>query len=102
MAIDDEADYLIWLIYIQAVTRAWARKVVLGENPLGDKIAEGLLVQIWELQRVDPLYSEVLCKLSDCSLGSLLELGYQGRPLNPEGSHKNQTRAPRPGYWGSY
>jgi hypothetical protein len=55
MAADDEADHLLQLARMQAVTRKHARSAVRGENPLDEKTAEGLLSQVKELQGEDPL-----------------------------------------------
>ena len=52
---DSEADHLLELVRIQAVTRREARKATQEENPLGDKIAPNLLATIRELQGSDPL-----------------------------------------------
>ena len=54
-AADDEADHLLQLVRMQAVTRKRARSAVRGESPLHEKTAEGLLSQVKELQGEDPL-----------------------------------------------
>ena len=51
---DSEADYLLGIIRIQAVTRREARKAAQDKNPLG-QTADSLLVIICELQESDPL-----------------------------------------------
>ena len=48
-AADDEADHLLQLARMQAVTRKRARSAVRGESPLDEKTAEGLLSQVKEL-----------------------------------------------------
>ena len=45
-AADDEADHLLQLARMQAVTRKRARRAVRGESPLDEKTAEGLLSQV--------------------------------------------------------
>jgi hypothetical protein len=56
---DSEAGHLIKLVKIQAVTRKEARTVVLGEDPLVDETAQGLLTKIHELQGTDPLCTRI-------------------------------------------
>jgi hypothetical protein len=61
---DSEAGHLLELIRIQAVTRREARKAVLGENPLVDETAQGLLSKITELQSTDPLCLRIRREIS--------------------------------------
>jgi hypothetical protein len=53
-AADDEADHLLQLVRMQAVTRKRARSAVRGESSLHEKTAEGLLSQV-KVQGEDPL-----------------------------------------------
>jgi hypothetical protein len=61
---DSEAGHLLELVRIQAVTRSEARKAVLGENPLVDETAQGLLSKITELQSTDPLCMRIRREIS--------------------------------------
>ena len=45
---DSEADYLLGIIRIQAITRQKARKTTQNKNPLG-QTADSLLVMIYKL-----------------------------------------------------
>jgi len=65
-AADDEADHLLQLARMQAVTRKRARREVQGESPLDEKTAEGLLSQV--SYREDPL---CLRLRKECDSGKL-------------------------------
>jgi hypothetical protein len=87
---DSQAGHLIELVRIQAVTRKEARTAVLGKDPLVDKIAQGLLTKIQELQGTDPLYTrikkEITTKISIKSKeGIYTNTSYNGYFLDQKG-----------------
>ena len=76
---DSEADHLLELVRLQAVTRREARKATQEENPLGDKTAPKLLATICELQGSDPLCLRLRKELGT---GFTARNGYE---LGPQG-----------------
>ena len=76
---DSEADHLLELVRLQAVTRREARKATQEENPLGDKTAPNLLATIRELQGSDPLCLRLRKELGT---GFTARNGYE---LGPQG-----------------
>ena len=61
---DDEADHLLKLVNMQAVTRKRAKNATRSEKPLG-ATANKLLNLIKELQREDPLYIRLLKEINE-------------------------------------
>ena len=74
---DSEANHLLGVIRIQAITRQEARKAAQDENPLG-QTADSLLVIISKLQRSNPLYQRLKKELGTSTSREGYTLGQGG------------------------